>query len=236
MIAVLVEPGSIAEGRVITLSDDEAHHLSVRRTPSGETVYVMDGAGLVATGFLEWRGKRAEVTTHSVTAVAKRVRLTLAVGAGDKDRFGWLVEKCAELAVTDVVPLLTEHVNSVATRVRDSHIPKLQARALEAIKQSKDAWAPVVHPPVSIATMVDSAEGICWLADMVGKAPPDRLSREPVTVAIGPEGGFAPEERDQFIMAGFRFVRLSGRFLRFETAGIAAAAVIAAARLRGARD
>ena len=71
-----------------------------------------------------------------------RAELTLAVGAGDRDRFAWLVEKAVELGVTAVVPLETERTAGVATRVATTqHLAKLRRQALEAIKQCGAAWA-----------------------------------------------------------------------------------------------
>ena len=66
---------------------------------------------------------------------------TLAVGAGDRDRFGWLVEKAAELGVTTLVPIETARTTGVATRLRGKHLEKLRRQALEAIKQSGAPWA-----------------------------------------------------------------------------------------------
>ena len=54
--------------------------------------------------------------------------LTLAVGAGDRERFAWLVEKAVELGVTAIVPLETERTAGVATRLRAAHSRSSGAR------------------------------------------------------------------------------------------------------------
>ena len=55
-----------------------------------------------------------------------------------------------------------------------------------------------------------------------------RTLESPVTIALGPEGGLTEEERAQFIRGGWRLVSLGANMLRFETAGIAALAIVRA--------
>jgi 16S rRNA (uracil1498-N3)-methyltransferase len=160
--------------------------------------------------------------------------LTLVVGAGDRDRFGWVVEKAAELGVTRLVPLETERTAGVATRLRPAQVKKLQRVALEALKQCGAAWACEVTDPVALGELIGSrVDGARWLADAAGATPPPRLDAEPVTALVGPEGGFTPDEIERLRAAGYRPVALGPFTLRFETAALAVAALVAAARQRG---
>lgn len=222
---VLLPPGVPADGSVVTLDADESHHLRVRRADEGEAVEIRDGAGLVGSAVLERIGSAYAVRVASARRADPPPPLTLAVGAGDKERFGWLVEKAAELGVTDVVPIETEFTAGVATRIRASHLQKLSRRALEATKQSGAAWAPRLHAPTGLTVfLAEPRAGARWLADAAG-APPVRSGTEAVTVLVGPEAGFAPAERAAVLAAGWAPVRLGANVLRFETAAVAAAAV-----------
>jgi 16S rRNA (uracil1498-N3)-methyltransferase len=155
------------------------------------------------------------------------------VGAGDRDRFAWLVEKAAELGVSDLIPLVTERTSSVAAGIRPTHVAALQRRARQAIKQSRAPWSPVIHPPRSIEEVTaDTTSHHRWLGDVNGNPPPAVSPDGPMTVVVGPEGGFTPEERERFLVAGFTPVRLAPHLLRFETAALAAAAVVASQRPR----
>ena len=131
MITVLVPPGVVtpggAVGRRELLDDAEQHHLRVRRAHDGERVALRDGAGLVGIGRIAVVGKAWEVEIESAERRARPAALTLAVGAGDRERFGWVVEKAAELGVTRIVPLVTARAENVATRVRDSHVERLES-------------------------------------------------------------------------------------------------------------
>src|SRR5215212_2288483 len=131
LITALVEAGNIKAGAVVQLDDAEVHHLEVRRATTGDLIRLMDGMGLVASGVVTLGKKAASVEITGVTHHPTPPQLVLGVGAGDKDRFGWLVEKCAELGVSDLVPLMTNRSENVATRVRAEHVDKLNRRALE---------------------------------------------------------------------------------------------------------
>ena len=235
MITVLVAPGAREVGERLELGADEAHHLKVRRGEHGVRVRFRDGAGSGGTGLLESDGSHFVLTIELVEHAAPPPPLVLAVGAGDRDRFTWLVEKAAELGVTDVVPLETQRTVNVATRVRDAHVEKLARRSREAIKQSGAFWTPRVLPPVLFETFVDApGSGERWLLDAAGRAPAGLDTSTAVTALVGPEGGFTDDEAAQARAAGYQPVRVGPHTLRFETAAVSAAAVIQTARERGA--
>lgn len=231
MITVLVSPGELNPGAVVMLDRPEAHHLRVRRTRPGESVRLIDGKGLTAQGRLG--ESAAQVAVESVERIPAPASLGVAVGAGDRDRFAWLVEKSAELGVTDIIPLETERTAGVSNRVRGEHIDKLQRRALEAIKQSGAAWAPIVHLPHTLPELVARHHaGPRWLADAEGEPPQVLDPDSQLWITVGPEGGFTEAERALLKTEGWRPVRLGPHVLRFETAAVAAAAMAAAARRR----
>lgn len=238
MITVLVAPsvvvpGATAGGRE-RLDDAEQHHLRVRRARDGERVALRDGAGLVGVGRLALVGRVWEVEIERAERRARPAALTLAVGAGDRERFGWLVEKAVELGVTRIVPLAAARTADVASRLRESHLEKLRRQALEATKQCGAAWTTDVEAPETLATFVARPEpGLRWLADAAGEPPPAALDGSPVSVVVGPEGGLEEAERATAVAAGYRPLTLSGHTLRFETAALAAASAVTTARLRG---
>ncbi len=233
VITVLVPPGTAA-GRREHLDDGQQHHLRVRRAEPGELVGLRDGAGLVGSGRLVPAGRGWAVEVETAESRPRPPELTLAVGAGDRERFGWLVEKAAELGVTRIVPLETARTAGVASRVREQHLDRLRRQALEAIKQCGAAWALEVAAPVAMTRFAEGASaGSRWLAEAGGEPPPGRLDRTPVTVVVGPEGGLSDEERAALAAGGFRGLALAPYTLRFETAALAAAAVVGAARFRG---
>jgi 16S rRNA (uracil1498-N3)-methyltransferase len=224
----------LSAGETLTLDEGESHHLRVRRAEAGEAVQLLDGAGLMGSGRLIRSGKSWAVAIDRAEHRPRPAELTLAVAGGDRDRFAWLVEKAAELGVTRVVPLETERTTGVATRVRESHMEKLRRHALEATKQCGAAWAVSVEPPVPLGVWLERPRAaVEWLADATGSPPPAELGGEAVAVVVGPEGGFSEAERDAIARGGYPPIRLGPNTLRFETAALAAAMAVTAARLRG---
>ena len=233
MIRVLVARGGGAEGTRLPLGDEESHHVRVRRGADGETVELRDGEGFVGLGRLLGTGKRWEVEVTRSERSPPPAELTLAVGAGDRDRFGWLAEKATELAVTAVIPLETERTTPVATRVRPQNLERLRRHALEAVKQSGSAWAARVEEPLTLAELAARPlAGGGWVADVAGAEVPAVVESTPLIVVIGPEGGLTPDEIGRLQGAGYQSVSLGPHTLRFETAAIAAAAAASAGRRR----
>jgi 16S rRNA (uracil1498-N3)-methyltransferase len=225
MITALVEAGMVRVGALLELDSGEAHHLQVRRVESGERIRLLDGRGGVGVGVVSLNRKQARVEVVEAVQVERPSALALAVGGGDRDRFTWLVEKAAEIGVTDLIPLETERTANVGTRVRPTHIDKLQSRALEAIKQSGAAWAPAIHRPLSLPEVLAFA-GLKLVAEQ-GSMPLARFdANEEITCLIGPEGGWTARETDLLAEHGCTFVRLSPNVLRFETAALALAVLV----------
>jgi 16S rRNA (uracil1498-N3)-methyltransferase len=229
-------PGGLEAGKRVGLEESEVHHLRVRRARAGERVEVLDGAGLRGSGHIIQDGRDWLVDLERVEQEPAPVGLVLAVGAGDRERFAWLVEKSAELGVTSIVPLETAHTAGVGTRLKSSHLARLRIAALEAIKQSGACWVPTIENPVQLEEFLRRPRaGAGWLADARGDPPPATLNSEPLTVMVGPEGGFTESECAEIVGAGYSPVGLSGFTLRFETAALTAAAAAAQARVRRIR-
>ncbi len=227
-------PGGCEAGKRVRLDENEIHHLRVRRARNGERVEVLDGAGLLATGSLVQEGREWMVEVEAVDRTQRPPETTLAVAGGDRERFSWMVEKSVELGVTRIVPLETARTAGVSTRLKEVHLERLRRSALEAIKQSGVTWVPSIESPLGLEQLLrEQRPAAAWLASSEGEPAPASLGQGAVTVLVGPEGGLNPDEIAAATAAGFQPIALGLHTLRFETAALAAAAVIAQARLRG---
>ena len=101
----------IAAGAVVALAGDEAHHLlHVMRAKPGDAVTLFDGTGREFVAQLDdSRSREAVLTIDAVAHVDRElgVTLRLAVSLPKGDRQRWLVEKCTEIGVTELIPLVT---------------------------------------------------------------------------------------------------------------------------------
>ena len=233
MTLVLIPPGSAADGGSVLLDDDEQHHLKVRRVPAGSDVVFTDGAGVRGTGHVVARGRAFAMAIHSLEQVPAPVPIILGVGAGDRDRFAWLVEKATELGVTEIVPLETERTRGVATGLRPEQLDKLRRRAREVLKQCGGAWVTLLCDPQPLESFLQHYNtGARWMLDIDGGTVPSLDADSPVTALVGPEGGLTDAERGSARALGFTPVLAGPLTLRFETAAVAAAVLIQASRHR----
>ncbi len=218
---------------MVALDDDEQHHLKVRRVAAGADVAFTDGAGTRGTGHLEARGRGFDLAVSALERVPAPLPIVLGVGAGDRDRFAWLVEKGTELGVTEIIPLETERTRGVATGLKPEQLDKLRRRAREVLKQCGGAWVPLLREAQSLDAFLRGAgAGARWVLDAAGTSAPAIDATSPACALIGPEGGLSDAERSAVLSQRFVPVSAGPLTLRFETAAIAAAVLIQTARHR----
>lgn len=225
--------GPFQAGGVVILEDEEAHHLKVRRLADGEPIRLVDGRGGVATARLAVERNLVAARVVATTQVPPPPVTEVLVGAGDRDRFLWLVEKATELGATRVTPVITERAQQVATRFQPQHVERAVKRAREALKQCGAAWMPAVVAPAPLGDVLRAASPAALRLQAVADGGPLPTIREGDAVqwAVGPEGGFTEIELAVLRAAGFRPVSLGRATLRFDTAAMTALAVTAQARL-----
>lgn len=232
MSATFHAPEPIAAGATVTLGEDVAHHARVRRLEVGERVLLTDGAGTLASGtILRIAKQHVAVKADAVETREAPPAVHLLVPVADRERMLWLAEKCAELGATSWRPVLWRRSKSVSPRGEGTTFrQKVQARMIAALEQSSGAWLPAIFPEATPENAIAAAPaGARYLLDALGEPALRATYAAPVTLAIGPEGGLEPEERDALVKAGFRPVSIGGTTLRFETAAVAALAVARAA-------
>ncbi|MDE3053348.1 MAG: 16S rRNA (uracil(1498)-N(3))-methyltransferase [Gemmatimonadota bacterium] len=225
--------GPLAAGAVVPLPEAAAQHARVRRLAAGHDVRLIDGAGAVALGTLA-AVERREVTfaIAEVQSVAPPAPLTLLVPVADRERMLWLAEKAAELAVTEWRPVIYARSRSVSPRGEGAGFAaKVRARMVAALEQSGGAWLPGIHEERFLDDAIGACRGAVGVMLDPGGAPlPSLAPFGALAVAIGPEGGFEAAEREALDAAGWRRASLGRATLRFETAGVAAAAIVRAAQ------
>lgn len=210
-----------ALGDTVDVDDETLHHLDrVLRLRDGEVVTVADGAGgwctarIVRAGGL--RLERDGAIHHEVRRVAP---LTVATAIPKGDRLEWMVQKATELGV-DRIQLL--HCDRSVVRWQpervERRLERLRRVAEAAGRQSRRLWAVEVAEPVAS----DSVLGGAAVAEPGGRA----LAADDATVAVGPEGGWSDRELGRARTT----VDLGPTILRTETAVLAAAVLVSAAR------
>lgn len=246
-------PDPLGVGEYV-LAGAEAHHLvAVRRFAPGDRVVLFNGDGTEYPAEILAAGKKS-VTLHvlGVEAADRELSFPLVVAAAlpKGDRADFLVEKLTELGVTRFVPLVT--ARSVVVP-KESATGKFARAVIEASKQCGRNRLMAVDPPRGWEAFVTrddlpgtrfvlhTGPGLSSVVDLREAGPsgsgvgdPGPASRRPapdppgggIAVAVGPEGGFSPEEVGAARAAGWKVATLGPRVLRVETAAVAAAAVL----------
>ncbi len=227
-------PPAQINGPLITLADDEAHHLTrVLRLPAGARVYVFDGGGNEYACEISQAGKRTAeliITEQLSNTVESPLQLTLAVALLKGDKFDWVVQKATELGVTHIVPLLTEHSDIRKTEARaDAKLQRWQRIALEALKQCRrrtlvefiepQSWPKFCAAETSNLKLILSERGGQRLKDV----PP---TTDSACIAVASEGGWSEAELELAMHHGFVPIHLGARILRAETAAITGVALL----------
>jgi 16S rRNA (uracil1498-N3)-methyltransferase len=154
------------------------------------------------------------------------------VPVADRDRMLWCAEKCVELGASSWQPVMWHRSRSVSPRGEGaSFAEKVRLRMESALVQSHAPWLPTVSRDAAPDTAIEraNAEGTRLVLDSSGEPILRTTINAPVTIAVGPEGGFEPYELDALRTANFRTVSLGANVLRFETAAVTALAIVRSA-------
>ena len=215
-------------GVPISLPPPESMHaIKVMRVQVGESFQVFDG-----------RGRQADATVVNVSRNDCQIRLdspewvdrepkrkvSLAIAMPKPDRCRELIERLSELGVTRVTPI---HAERTQRSPSANLIEKLRRAVIESCKQSNRNVLMEITDPLTLNSYLhdysnnsDLSLPIQWIAHPDGQ-PVQSLSipsSDPVSILIGPEGGWTDQEIANSISAGFQKVGLGKRIYRIETA------------------
>ena len=221
---------------IVELEDSEARHaLRSRRLKLGDRITLFNGAGLTASAELVHGGERARSAAVRIVDHAMNPRprpiVELASCLPKGDRQSVLLGMATQLGMHAFRPLTTERAiarPSAGFRDRFNRI------CIEACKQCHRPFLPELRELRTALKFVSSGIQTANEKALVLMAHPggESLARlplaehVPVTIMIGPEGGFTDEEVDAVRQAGGRLASLGDHPLRIETAGVAALASI----------
>ena len=223
----------LQQGADVTLNAAQSHYLAtVLRLQSGERVLVFNGRDG------EWAASLVVAKRASLVRVAAQTRVQSA--AADLNylfaplkaaRLDYMVQKAVEMGVSRLCPVLTRH--SQVARVNSE---RMRANAIEAAEQCGILSVPDVNEPVALPRLLaewDAARRLVFCDEDAETSDPiaalSGLPRAPLALLVGPEGGFAEDERASLLKLP-NVVRLSlgPRILRADTAAVAALTLVQA--------
>src|ERR1700722_11359673 len=195
----------------------------------------------IATGPVVRRGRVAEISDGRVefelseevspgAATAMQIALLLAIFKFD--RMEWAIEKCTELGVARILPVICQRTDAHLATASGRRTERWRRIAFQASEQSRRASPPEISDPVKFADAIKipGALRIALLESERQGRPRGILSPAfalaQVMLAVGPEGGWTENEVQLFHAAGWVSASLGETILRAETGAIAATSIV----------
>lgn len=224
----------LAGGTEVTLERDQTHYLvNVMRRGIGDAAVLFNGRDGEWAAVIATLGRRSArlLVTEQLRPQAAPQDIRYCFAPLKRARLDFIAQKATELGAAALQPVVTRH--TVAARV---NVERLRANAIEAAEQCGVLWVPEIAEPLPLDRFLAGRERQRVLVFCDESAPLtspiEALSKIETTcidVLIGPEGGFAEEERQAIREAGHAVaLSLGPRIMRSDTAGIAALALIQA--------
>jgi 16S rRNA (uracil1498-N3)-methyltransferase len=229
----------VSGDRAVLVGEHADHLVRVLRARVGQEFDVVAGAA-VRRGritFVNIKDERVEFDLGeeiSPTGMAE-VQITLLLAVFKFDRMEWAIEKCTELGVSRIVPVISRRTDSHLAAASTKRVERWQRIARQAAEQSRRSAPPEIAKPLKVAEVpnvpavlrivLSESEGRTMLRDVV---KPD-TANDSVVLAVGPEGGWTEGELQSFQQAGWTSASLGNTILRAETAAVAATAIVASA-------
>ena len=219
----------VSENRAALTGDHARHLAQVLRAQVGQEFDISTGAEVRQGKVTSVRPDRVEFELGQAVLQSGHAEITVAISIFKFDRMEWAIEKCAELGVSQIIPVnaaRTEKHLAVAATKRMERWRRLVQHAAE---QSRRTSAPEIIEPIKLKELFAlTAERRIVLSEteqklMLKDAIP--LQSHSVLLAFGPEGGWKEQEIGSFRQAGWAPASLGSTVLRAETAVIAAVAV-----------
>ena len=223
----------LAAAGAVALSREQANHLlNVLRLRQADEILVFNGRDG------EWRAQLADAGKRALNAtIAEQVRaqptppdLHFLFAPLKHARLDYLVQKVVEMGVSCLQPVITRH-----TQVARVNLDRMRANVVEAAQQCGVLNLPEVEEPLALAAAVSDTSRLLVFCDERAEVqdPVQALRAAPaglaVSLLIGPEGGFAEDERAALAKrANVARIALGPRILRADTAAVAALALVQA--------
>ena len=217
------------------ITGDDAHHIArVLRMKAGDALSLCDGAGneydAVITGITQ-DAISCAVGERRASEAESPVKVTLFQCLPKTGKMELIVQKCTELGVFSIVPVLSARCVVVPNKDYEKKRERYNRVALEAAKQSRRAMIPQVLPLVELKKIDVNAFDLFLVAyedesTVSLKQALHAASPKTIALLIGPEGGLEEGEVSRLMQSGALSVSLGKRILRTETAGMAMLAQI----------
>ncbi|HEX7892711.1 MAG TPA: RsmE family RNA methyltransferase [Terriglobales bacterium] len=220
-------------GNRAALIGDHARHLSqVLRAHAGQEFEISVNGEVRLARIATVAPDRVEFELGPAVAASPTLPITVAISIFKFDRMEWAIEKCTELGVGRIIPLLAARTESHLASAAVKRVERWRRLAHQAAEQSRRTSPPEVADPVKLNDVLNLRTDVRIVLSEVEQDATLRdaipASASSLALAFGPEGGWKEQELAAFAQAGWKSVSLGPTILRAETAIIASVAIATA--------
>jgi len=223
----------VSGDRASLIGDHAQHLIRVLRARVGDCFDIATGAAVRSGQITSIADGHVDFELGEEVAIVGLREIALVISVFKFDRMEWAIEKCTELGVARIVPVIAQRTDSHLATASVKRMERWQRIARQASEQSRRVAPPEIDVPIKVGEalnipgtsriLLSEVEDRTLLLDAVKSDAPDGS----VVLASGPEGGWTESELQAFHQAGWTSASLGGTILRAETATIAAIAIVA---------
>jgi 16S rRNA (uracil1498-N3)-methyltransferase len=220
-------------GNRAILAGAHAEHLSrVLRARVGQEFDITAGNQVRRGRITTISDDRIEFELGDEVPAPTQLQVTLVLAIFKFDRMEWAIEKCTELGVARIVPVIARRTESHLATAAAKRVDRWRRIVLQAAEQSRRISPPEISDPIKFKdAIVLQGDPRIFLSEtepdtMLKDVLQSPVRNHEIILAVGPEGGWADEELTLFQQAGWLSASLGDTILRAETAAIAAMAVV----------
>lgn len=228
----------ISGNRAVLIGEHARHLSQVLRAQVGQEFDISTGTDVRCGRIVSLESDRVEFELGRIIKHSVSTPITVALSIFKFDRMEWAIEKCTELGVARVVPVIAARTEPHLAAAAQKRVERWQRIVKQASEQSRRISPPEISPPVKFKDLIAMAADLRIVLSeieqsvMLGDAIPEKVG--PLVLAFGPEGGWKEEELAAFRESGWKSASLGNTILRAETAAIAGVAIATSVVASGA--
>ena len=225
---------ALQPGQNISLPENVIRHLHVLRVREGEEITLFNGNGHSYPTRLLSLAKRqavAEVLSEQTVDNESPLAISLIQAVSSGERMDFTLQKSVEMGVTEIFPVTSARsIVKLSGERAEKRQERWQEIVIAACEQCGRNRIPTVHPLLPLPQRLQQLPQSDVRLLMGLHHPTSLKAIQPapqrITLMIGPEGGWSPEEEAAAFQTGFQSILLGKRVLRTETAALAAIAAM----------
>lgn len=221
----------VSENHAALTGEHADHLIRVLRARVGQEFDIATGSSVRRGTILNIGEERIEFELGDELPQPRTLTVTLLLSIFKFDRMEWAIEKCTELGVAKIVPVIARRTDAHLASAAEKRVERWRKIALQAAEQSRRVAPPEIALPSKVQQAIKSSGS---LRILLNESEEQTTLREmlsahkegnDILLAIGPEGGWTEDELQLFTNEGWISASLGTTILRAETAAIVATAI-----------